>query len=770
MEKEVDDGCAGRVVNEKAMESDAAEMEKMQQLAVDQEEENHKIQEAVMETRNEFEKAQKELAEANKSLAKLSAENSHLNKALLVKEKLIEDLNKQSSQTEAEFNTLMTRLDTIEKENSFLKYEHRILEKELEIRNEEMEYTRRSLDAAHKQQLESVKQIAKLEAECERLRSLVRKKPPGPAVSVKPKGEAEMTSKGQMDMRRRKLNPSRDLIIRKATKESSPEMSSKMSLIERLCSMEEENRTLKETVISKSTELQASRMMYSRTATRLSTVEAQLKDLIKGSKALELARYDPQASELSISSFDNRSEDSISSPGSWITALISELEHFKDEKIKHQREKKVSDLSLMDDFVEMEKLTVVSAETPCGGHTSRDITCKEIVPVMRSDSDSTVAKQEFRARDSATGESFDWLQVVLNAILKQKRISKRSLDEILEDVRIAMGCISHPTASTSDSGAMSGGYITSKSPNDGTCETDMASRERSQHLDSSLSMSIRKIIELTEGIKVRCPVSQNSSDKTLEKDNISLSLAPVDYFVHVFRWNSSELTTLLQGFIHTCNDLLNGKADLEQFVEEISYVLNCVVNNCVAPKDASSARNNIKKHFGWNQSQSDCEAEVGTDCLESNMAETSVDESSNLISASPLHHQDVPLHTKCFLGNLQEENRRLKDELKNMEALLESANRKSKDLMAQLHESEQNIGNLASEVKMLKESKEVTEDQIENQKSINEDLDTQLTVAKVKLSEVFQKLSSLEVELEYKNNCCEELEATCFELQLQLER
>ncbi|KAJ6896403.1 hypothetical protein NC651_022568 [Populus alba x Populus x berolinensis] len=62
------------------------------------------------------------------------------------------------------------------------------------------------------------------------------------------------------------------------------------------------------------------------------------------------------------------------------------------------------------------------------------------------------------------------------------------------------------------------------------------------------------------------------------------------------------------------------------------------------------------------------------------------------------------------------------------------------------------------------------EDQIENQKSINEDLDTQLTVTKAKLNEVFHKFSSLEVEFEDKSNCCEELEVTCLELQLQLER
>ncbi|KAK2989527.1 hypothetical protein RJ640_016651 [Escallonia rubra] len=69
-----------------------------------------------------------------------------------------------------------------------------------------------------------------------------------------------------------------------------------------------------------------------------------------------------------------------------------------------------------------------------------------------------------------------------------------------------------------------------------------------------------------------------------------------------------------------------------------------------------------------------------------------------------------------------------------------------------------------------KQSNRTVEEQIENQKLINEDLDTQLTMAKFRLNEVSQKLSSVEVELDDRIHCCEELEATCLELQLQLER
>ncbi len=60
-----------------------------------------------------------------------------------------------------------------------LKYEVHVLNKELEIRNEEREYERKAADNAAKQHLESVKKITKLEEECSHLRVLIRKKLPG---------------------------------------------------------------------------------------------------------------------------------------------------------------------------------------------------------------------------------------------------------------------------------------------------------------------------------------------------------------------------------------------------------------------------------------------------------------------------------------------------------------------------------------------------------------------------------------------------------------
>ncbi|XP_020551730.1 filament-like plant protein 7 [Sesamum indicum] len=100
---------------------------------------------------------------------------------------------------------------------------------------------------------------------------------------------------------------------------------------------------------------------------------------------------------------------------------------------------------------------------------------------------------------------------------------------------------------------------------------------------------------------------------------------------------------------------------------------------------------------------------------------------------------------------------------------LQAERQNDEPLTQELEQSRETIASLENELEMLKESERTTEDQIENLKVINEDLDTQLTVTRAKLNEVLQKLSSLEVELENKRHCCEELEGTCLELQLQLE-
>ncbi|KAG8368409.1 hypothetical protein BUALT_Bualt15G0042500 [Buddleja alternifolia] len=514
--------------HERLLDLNTALKETMEQLKLVREEQEQKIHVAVIEASREFEKSHN----------KLTVECSYLSKALFVKEKLIEDLNNSKFQTESEFEALMSRLDSIEKENVFLRYEYRTLEKEFELKSEEMEYSRRSVEASRKQHLENVKKMKKLEGECQRLRG---KRVPGPGPN-------------------------------NANKKVS-------FLIDQVCDLEKENRLLKECLAKKEEEMEIV----------LREKEEKL-DLV-------------------------------------VSDLVSdECKTFG-----------ASDMSLMDDFVEMEKLAIVAVD-------------------------------EFKTNDPYLERDRGWIEEVRNLILEEHNVSKRSLDELLGDVRARLDDIICPEAYKLQPIS---GYIAWKSP---------TSSPR-----SFLEKSIKKILELVDRFDLQCEQSSN-------------------YKIRVFRWENGETNAVLQEFVRSCNCLMEGKINFEKFIEDLASFLDWIINNCVSNQDHSTVRDEFEKHLG---------------------------------GAGP--------GTAFELESVQ----KLMFEMEKIYSI-----------------SQVEIEGLKNELEILKRT---NEDQIENMKLINEDLDTQLNVTKSKLNDVLQKLSSVEVELDDKSHCCEELEGTCLDLQLQLQ-
>ncbi|KAI3702421.1 hypothetical protein L6452_28159 [Arctium lappa] len=440
--------------NERLVLLNAALKDYRQQLSSLKEEQDQRVSEAVDELERANKRSEEKFNEASKKLANLTVENAQLAKALAMKEELIEDVSRQMSQATVGFNELISRLDSAEKENGILKYEYRVLERELEIQS-------RCADVANRQHQESVKRAAKLDAECQKLRLLVKKPITGSPVQVKTKRETESGHSEGLDRR--------------------------MSfMINRLCEAEEENKILKENMHKKDDEI------------RLLQVEfAQI-------------RYDESHGN-----------------GASRCTMIGD-----------------SDMSLMDDFVEMERLAIVSVDAHSSDANNLDSVGKELVPVAQGD-----------VRNPSNEDS-GWLPSVLNAISEQNRVSKRSFDELLEDIRAAL-------------------------------------RHR---------------------------------------------------------------------------------------------------------YDSGSNEDPVSGYITWKTETPDAET------------------SSNEANVVP----------------------------------------------------EEGVLSLETELESLKESKAMIEDQLENQKLINEDLDHQLSVAKVQINEGNQKISALKVELEDRCHCCEELEATCLELQLQL--
>ena len=124
------------------------------------------------------------------------SDNTAISRSLQERSNMLVKITEEKSQAEAEIEQLKSNVDSCEREINSLKYELHIAAKELEIRNEEKNMSVRSAEIANKQHLEGVKKIAKLEAECQRLRGLVRKKLPGPAALAQMKLEVESSAAG----------------------------------------------------------------------------------------------------------------------------------------------------------------------------------------------------------------------------------------------------------------------------------------------------------------------------------------------------------------------------------------------------------------------------------------------------------------------------------------------------------------------------------------------------------------------------------------------
>ncbi|KAL0438443.1 UNVERIFIED_CONTAM: Filament-like plant protein 4 [Sesamum latifolium] len=234
----------------------------------------------------------------------------------------------------------------------------------------------RSAEVANKQHLEGVKKIAKLEAECQRLRGLVRKKLPGPAALAQMKLEVENLGRdyGESRVRRSPVKPSTphfSQVPEYSLDNAQKYLKENELLTERLLAMEEETKMLKEALAKRNSELQASRSTCAQTASKLQSLEAQLQ--ANGEQRTPL-RSNTQVPTEGISSqkasnpssFTSLSEDgnddNISCAGSWATGLMSEHSHFKKEKNVDSPHKSESanHLDLMDDFLEMEKLAYLS--------------------------------------------------------------------------------------------------------------------------------------------------------------------------------------------------------------------------------------------------------------------------------------------------------------------------------------------------------------------------------------------------------------------------
>ncbi|CAA3009886.1 Hypothetical predicted protein [Olea europaea subsp. europaea] len=258
-----------------------------------------------------------------------------------------------------EDNTLL-KLKAVEKKNSSLKHELVSQSKELEIRTIERDLSTRAAEASSKLQLESIKKVAKLEAECRRLQSLARKSP--------------------------SFNDQKSIIASSFYVESLTDS-------------------------------------HSDSGERLSALEVDTRKVNNGE--LELNGHEK-----------NRSD-------SWASALIAELDQFKNEKSTPKSLAVCSvEIDMMDDFLEMERLAAlpeiknsVSSVDSAGESTSSEKSLSDELErmthrVAQLEEELEEIKNEKSKLENALGETRD----SLNKSEAQLEESEMKIEELQREL------------------------------------------------------------------------------------------------------------------------------------------------------------------------------------------------------------------------------------------------------------------------------------------------------------------------------------------------
>lgn len=357
---------------------DGALKECMRQIRNLKEEHEQKLQELTTKTK-QWEMIKRELeakiANLDQELLRSEAENAALSRSLQERSSMFIKISEEKSQAEAEVELLRSNIETCQREIHSLKYEVHVVSKELEIRNEEKKMSLKSAEAANKQHMEAVKKIAKLEAECQRLRGLVRKRLPGPAALAQMKQEVESWGRecGETRLKRSPVKPPNQPIP--SASEFSLDSIQKVNkdnefLTARLLAMEEETKMLKEALAKRNSELQASRNLCAKTATKLQCLESQLQlnnhQLCQLKSDVQVFATQNSSRSPSITSIsEDGNDDAASCAESGATSSISERSQIQREKNNGNVTKidSANNLALMDDFLEMEKLACLSNDS-----------------------------------------------------------------------------------------------------------------------------------------------------------------------------------------------------------------------------------------------------------------------------------------------------------------------------------------------------------------------------------------------------------------------
>uniref|UniRef100_A0A7N0SZX1 Filament-like plant protein 4 n=1 Tax=Kalanchoe fedtschenkoi TaxID=63787 RepID=A0A7N0SZX1_KALFE len=711
----------------------------MQQIRNMKDEHAQELCDVVFSKTEQWEKIKHELetkiASLNQQFLMSEADNSALSRSLQEQGNLIVQISEEKSQAGAQIEFLKGEIESCEREINSLKYELHVASKELEIRTEEKNMSVKSADVANKHYLEGIKKITKLEAECQRLRGLVRKKLPGPAALAQMRSEVETLGReygGSQTGRSSKPSSPYSPLPEISFDNSQKFQKDNELLTDRLLAMEEEMKMLKEALEKRNSELQVSRNVCAKTANKLQRLEAQL--LCHNEDPLKTKPGSTTCSLASMS--DDGIADTVSCAESWATISASGLSQSKKEKFKRPNTTDVNQLELMDDFLEMEKLVRSSSESNGSIiHPDKDLKSHEVV--------MTDAAGRFAMCD----------------LMSEKLCDPNPAGSSLSSVK----AISVNANMDSDQSPLL------------KLQTSILSVFESVSMESDIVETVESLRSILQNIHpmsdhamttVADNFSSQNSSQVLHSisEDLAVAISQINDFVLSIRneilpvrASSMDVNGLIEKFSTAFDDSLHGNRSLAEFVVELAHILSVArkFSLSVLVGSSNDGEDNI----------SNCVDKVA-------LPENKVTYLNTLRESYPNGCSDVPgspyrnstlgleLSTTCWSP----------DELKELILEKETLAENLEDTKSQLFEAEQLMSELKSQLAAAERSNSLFETQLKCMTESYRSLEKHANALETEVDLLRERAKAVELEIQEAKKNNKNMLETCNYLQEPLER
>ncbi|XP_073294878.1 filament-like plant protein 4 [Primulina huaijiensis] len=775
---------------DRASHLDGSLKESMRQIRNLKEEHDKKLHEVVLNKAKVFDKMKLELgskiSNLDQEILRSAAEKSAISQSLLERSNMLIKLNEEKLQAETEIEILNSNIESCEKEVNSLKYELNIARKEVEIRNEEKNMSLRSAEAANKQNLEGVKKIAKLEAECQRLRGLVRKKLPGPAAVAQMKLEVENMSRDHSETRLRRSparTPRHPSQLPEFSHDNTPKFQKNYEILtERLLEMEEERNMLKEALAKRNSELSASRSLFSQTANKLQSLEGHLqvngeqKGLLRSNTPVPIqnfhnhyVRNPPSFTSMS----EDGNDDAVSCVDSWAASVISErLKKEKNVDSEHKPDDK-NHLALMDDFLEMEKLAYLSngtvSNTDASGNacnaSSEIIECEALLELSRNidppsgDDHITVGDLKLQADPPIFVKFQSEISMVFELMSKEKDIEKaiEGIRHIMQDMHKYSHHMTvnsdveaeHCLGTMSDIEILGEEAMTTGTKGVSLSENDNSFTETTQAIDQELEIAVSQIYDfimvLEKEVRNNPGTTSSSGDELNKKldiliekysDSMKSRVNPIDFVLsisHVLS-KASELHFSVLGF--KSFELETGSSDC---IDKIA-----LPENTTAVDSTGDRCPNERAHFPDSTSDPD------------------VPYDGNLVPTS----ESTATSCKCSVEEIEQ----LKLERDNFAVDLLRCTENFESCKSQLLDTEQLLLEVKSQLTSAQKTNGLAETRLKCMAESYRSLETKAEELQTKVNILQGKIESLVNELQEERKSHLDALTSCKDLQEQLQR